>query len=171
MIPCALNLLGLITCHLQKKWSKCAQHKSKFVKNDNFKMFDTQTWTPKQRCNQVLTSSKQRVPIIRQPPYPCICRTSSWKWKFGIWKPYYTSTWPIKSEMFKNGHIVGIKKGMISHKEDFNIDTSFALRYSCNNSSLASIFPLSMSCHWQTESDRIRYFSYVYCLHLRNLIL
>ena len=35
----------------------------------NSEISDTQTWTPKQRCDQVLASSKRHLIIIILPPY------------------------------------------------------------------------------------------------------
>ena len=57
------------------KWSKYPNHKSELVSHldiDNFEIFDTQTWTRKQRCDQVLAGSKHQLSIIIHTSCLCI---------------------------------------------------------------------------------------------------
>ena len=46
---------------------KDPNHKSELVSHLNIdisEIFDTQTWTPKHRCDQVLVSSKHHLPVV-----------------------------------------------------------------------------------------------------------
>ena len=61
-IPCILFLLDMGT--FEAKLSKYPNHKSTLVRYLNIdysETFDTQTWIHKQRCDQVLTSSKHHL--------------------------------------------------------------------------------------------------------------
>ena len=56
----------MIIIFYQAKWSKYPNHKSELVSHlniDNSEKFDTQTWTPKQRYDQVPAGSKHHLPI------------------------------------------------------------------------------------------------------------
>ena len=57
------------------KWFKYPNHKFKIVCHlnmDNSEIFDTLTYTPKQRCDLVPAGGKHHMPIIIHPPYLCI---------------------------------------------------------------------------------------------------
>ena len=51
-----INMFEHLKTGKKSKWSKYLNHKSKLVSHlniDNSEVFDTQTWTLKQRCDQV----------------------------------------------------------------------------------------------------------------------
>ena len=70
---------GLCTCTVDNPLAKArglslrtGAQTMLYLPLDNSEIFDAQTWTPKQRCDQVLASSKHHLPIIIDPPYLCI---------------------------------------------------------------------------------------------------
>ena len=64
---CYLIIVSFNLYITKAKWSKYPNYKFELIshlKIDNSEIFDTQTWTPKQRCDQVPEGSKHHLPII-----------------------------------------------------------------------------------------------------------
>lgn len=123
LLQFSIRLQNISYTGCKVRWSKYPAHKFELVSQlntGNSEIFVIQTWTPNQRCYQVLSSSKHYFPIIIDPPYLCIREIREWKWKSCICKPYYASTETIERVNFKNGHIVGISEIMLSSIEQIS---------------------------------------------------